>query len=87
MKLIVDILYRIVFNICEKILFPALMHDTNSSCRNYTACTQENCFNLKQNKVRNIVFREAVSFCKQLVEFSSLSVDSYFIIAVFNKYK
>lgn len=62
------------------------MHDINSNCRDYTVCTSANCSGLKKNKVRSILFQETVSFYK-LTEFSSLSVNPYYIIDVFNTYQ
>ena len=76
-----------MFNICDNMVFPALLHDTCANCRNHTVCTSSNCFSLTENKVRGILFRESVKLCKRLAEFSSLSVNPYFIIDVSHTYK
>ena len=39
------------------------------------------------SKVKVILFRETVTYCKKLAQFSLLSVNPYFLIDVFNKYK
>ena len=46
-----------------------------------------NCFNLKTNKIKTVLSREAVSFLKKLSQFSLLSVNPYFIIDVFSTYR
>lgn len=86
-KFYLDILCRVVFNICDNMVFPALLHDTRANCRNYNVCTSSNCFSLTENKVRGILCRQSVKLCKRLAEFSSLSVNPYFIIDVFHTYK
>ena len=45
------------------------------------------CFGLKKNKIKEIVFEATLKSAKKLVKQSCVSVDSYFIIDVFNTYK
>ena len=45
------------------------------------------CFGLKKNKIKEIVFQATLKSVKKLVKQSCVSVDSYFIIDVFNTYK
>ena len=61
-----------------------LFSDIDSNCRNNTVCTPMNWFCLKTNRIRVILFKEAVSFCKELVKLSSLEAIPYFIIDVLN---
>ena len=86
-KFYLDIQCSIAFSICNKILSPAFLHDPNSNCRDYTVFTSGNSSGLKENRVRSILFWETVTFCKQLTEFSSLSVNPYYIIDVFKIYQ
>ena len=81
-----DILVRIVFNYCDKYILPTLLSDLSNNCRNYTI-DRFNCHNMKKNKVKEIVFEAALKLSKQLVEHACMSVDSFFIIDVYNNSK
>ena len=85
--LYLDVLCWVVFNVCDKSVLPVILSGVTGDCRKYTACTSKNCPSIKINKIKAIFFREIVYFCKRLAEFSSLSVNSQFIIDVFNTYK
>ena len=86
-KFYLDVLCWIVFNICGKSVLPVILTSNTGNCRKYTLCNSANCFSLKTDKIKTIFFREFVNVCKKLVEFSSMSVNPYFIIDVFNIYK
>lgn len=49
--------------------------------------TSVNCLSLRTDKIKVTLFKEAVNFAQKLAQVSSLSVDPYFIIDVFNTYK
>lgn len=70
----------------QEFFYLLFLHDINSNCRDYTVCTSANCSGLNENKVRSILFEETVCIYK-LTEFSSLSVNPYYIIDVFNSYQ
>lgn len=59
----------------------------NVDFRKYIVCTSSNCLNLKINKVKAVFFSELVNLCRQLLTFSCLSVNPYFIIDVFGTEK
>ena len=42
---------------------------------------------MKISNIKTILFKQAIKLSKQLAEFSCMSVDSYFILDVFNTYK
>ena len=86
-KLYLNILCQIVFNVCDKSVLPVVLSGVTGDCRKYTACTSKNCPNMKLNKIKAIFFGEIVCFCETLAEFLSLSVNSQFIIDVFNTCK
>ena len=87
MNFYLDVLARIVFNFCDKLIFPALLPDSTNYCRNSITRTPVTYFNMKISKVKTILFKQAIKLSKQLAEFSCMSVDSYFILDVFNTYK
>ena len=63
------------------------MTDIETDCQNYTVCASMNCFSLRTNNMKVILFQEAVTFSKKFAQFSSSSINPYFIIDVFNTYK
>ena len=87
LKFYLDILPRIVFSYCDKHIMIALLSDLEDNCRKFTVCSSRTCVNVKRNRVKNIVFEAAVTFCKKLGKHSCRSVDPYFISDVFNTYK
>ena len=86
-KLYLDILCRVVFDVCDKFVLPVILSRVIGDCRRYTACTSKNCSNMKISKIEAVFFGEIVCFCKRLAKFSSLSVNPQFIIDVFITYK
>ena len=71
----------------ELYILPTLLSGLNDDCRNYTVCTPSTCFGLKKVKVKEIVFEAALKLSKNLVEQSSMSVNSYHVVNVFNTYE
>ena len=63
-KLYLDILCRVVFNVCDKSVLPVILSGVTDDCRRYTACTSKNYSNMKINKIKAIFFREIVFFAK-----------------------
>ena len=63
------------------------MSDLTDNCINYTICALFGCQNMKKNKVKEIVFEAALKLSKPLAEHVCMSVDSYFIIDVYDNYK
>ena len=43
--------------------------------------------NMKRSLIKNVVFETTLTFSKKLAEYSSKSVDSYFISDLFNTYE
>ena len=87
LKFYLDILARIVFNYCDKHILTALLSDLKDNCWDFTVCNSRTCFNIKKIRNKNILFELALTFSKKLAEYSCRSVDSYFIIDVFNNYE
>ena len=92
-KFYLDVLDRIVLNHCDKFILPALLSgfDTNE-CKISTVCNSENCFGFKKVKIREInsiklVFLHPVTLSKRLATYSCQTVNSDFIIKVFDTYK
>ena len=87
-KFYLDVLARVVLNHCNKFIMPALLSgfDTNE-CRNSTVCNSEKCFGFKKVKIRDILFLNAVKLSKRLAVHSCRTVNSDFIIKVFDTYK
>ena len=86
-KLYLDILCRVVFNVCDNFPLPVILSVVTGDCRRYTACASKNCSCMKINKIKAIFFKEIVCFSKRLAEFLSLSVNPQFINDVFITYK
>ena len=75
------------FNVRAKSILSVILSGVTGDCRKYTAYTSKTCPSMKINKIKAIFFREILCFCKRLAEFPGLSVNSQFIIDVFNTYK
>ena len=56
-------------------------------CRNATVCTSENCFGFRKDKIREIVFLHAIRLSKRHAVYSCRTVNSDFIINVFDTRK
>lgn len=86
-KFYLDVLAKIVFNYSDNHILPTILPGLNDNCRDHTVCMPFTCFGLKKNKIKEILFEATLKSAKKLVKQSCVSVDSYFIIDVFNTYK
>lgn len=66
-KFHIETIARIVFNHCDKYIFPVLLSYLDNEfidCRKFTVCTKFTCLNIKKFKVKEIVSEAAVKFQK-----------------------
>lgn len=83
-----DVLARIILKHCDKFVLWALISGLDlNECRNSTAFSPVNCFSLRKDKIKQIIFLHAVKLSKRLAVQSCQVVNSAYVINVFNKYK
>ena len=76
-----DIIGKVIFNQCDKILLPELFKNENKfQCRECTVCLPKNCFPQKKQKIRQFVYISAVKLIKRLVVATYQTVNSQPII-------
>ena len=87
-KFYLYILARIVLNHCDKYIIPALLSGLGTDdCRKSTVCTPTSCSGLKKYKIKEFVYISGIKMSKKLAEKSCRTLDSYYVIEVFNTYQ
>ena len=83
-----DVLARIILKHCDKFVLWALISGLDpNECRNSTAFSPKNCFSLRKDQIKQIIFLHAVKLSKRLAVQSCQVVNSAYVKNIFNKYK